>query len=277
MSKYCISCGAANSDTASVCIRCRRSFYVKGSGCGEPGSIHISNKKRSKGIGIIIIVMFVLFAVLFLYIGNGRIPKLAEAECEEIFSATIQEEKRYLEGIFEERTDHEPIDCSITDIEQDGNHAIVTFKLSAKYNYADCDLVCRCNSIYIDTTETWKEGGYERECNWNYHDLEGSWQEKDWHRSMVMEFDSGPSTLLVEKTADGYLFTATDNWVDEYQDTQVEVKMTDLSSDSDVYSEGGTRLFPKGYQSESSFQCYNLSPEEGITDMEKVEGTGTMQ
>lgn len=275
MSKYCISCGAANTETANLCTRCGKILYSMDEGGRTQKSVQMVPATRHNKKIIIIISLLVVFAVacvfVFQFFDKGSISKLTEAECEAIFSHTIQEEENNLNEIFDEEREHDPVRCEITDIKQDGKNATVTYKLAAKYNYADCDLICHCNCIFLDTAEIWEEGSSKKEYNWTYHDLEGVWEEKDWHQSWVIEGDSGPSTLSVVKTADGYQFSATDNWVDEYQDQQIEVKMSDLNEDTDFIGEGLVKLFPKGYQSEYDFQCYNLSPEEGITDMEKVE------
>lgn len=262
MSKYCFSCGAANANTANVCARCGK---VLCSGNIEP------RYKGKSSIGKIAVVLIAIAALFLLYnfIVNSRIPSLTREECKDIFFGTIQEEKNELESIYLDGKEHAPIDCDITDIEQNGNEAVVTYKLSARYKYAECDITYRCKCTYIDNSVKWREGEYEREGNWHYHDLAGVWEERDWYTSATIEFDSGPSVMSVEETEGGYRFTASENWVEQYQGEQIEINMTDLSNSIEgMY--GSYRIFPKGYQWESSFQCYNLSPEEGITDMEKI-------
>lgn len=76
--------------------------------------------------------------------------------------------------------------------------------------------------------------------------------------------------MTVEKIDGGYKFTATENWVSETLGSVVEIKMDELGSQDQIIHDGSAGLFAKGYQSEQSFQRYNLSPEEGITDMEKI-------
>ena len=193
-------------------------------------------------------------------------------------AATIEDEKASTEEIFQEGREHDPVTCEITDVEQDGTNAMVTYKMSAHFNYADRDVTYRFGFVYDEDSEMWVKQSSERDDKWNYHDLEGVWQEKNWRKSMTaLENDDGPSTMTVEKIDGGYKFTATENLgkIDGGYKTQrigsvVEIKMDELGSQDRIIHDGSAGLFAKGYQSEQSFQRYNLSPEEGITDMEKI-------
>lgn len=206
----------------------------------------------------VVLVVFLALVLLYKFTGNKGIPQLTEAECEQIFSDTICEEKDYLKGIFQEERKDEPIACSIIDIKQDDKFAVVTYKLSAKYNYTDCDLICRCNAIYIDTTEKWRQTDSEIECKWNYHDLGGVWQEEE-------SFYREPRIIYVATRPDGYVFTATANWNSDERGTQVEIKMDDFKSDSE---DGEASIFNFPHVTREPFR---LSPEEGITGMKKID------
>lgn len=261
MSKICNSCGALNSDLTNICTRCGKSISFGNKGRETKKIKPVPVQNHSVSGYIIIVVLVVLFALVLLYkfMGEKRIPQLTEAECEQIFSNTIRGEKDYLKGVFQEERRDEPIACSITDIKQDGKSAVVTYKLSAKYNYADFDLTCRCNAIYIDTTETWcQTESTGRECKVNYHDLGGVWQEKE-------SFYSEPKIIYVSTIPGGYTFTATANWNSDERGTEVEILMDDLEPDN---RDGESSIFNFPHAAREHF-C--LSPEEGITDMEKIQ------
>lgn len=275
MARYCLACGASNANNGKVCCRCGKSLLT-GNMETERNVVtkNIKTNKGSKSVGIIFAIIIVaLLAVVLLsrFVKMVGSPKLDESEVECVLSKDILVEKNALESIFEREREHEPVTSNLEDISQDGNSAVVTYKYSAEYIYARHDVICRYNLIYIDGSDTWKQGQTEKEYKWDYHDLEGVWQETDWSPSMVISDDSGPSKMTIKKVEGGYEFTASENWIDDTQDEQIVLTMKELNEDDWNNQEGDVRLFPKGYQSESSFQCYNLSPEEGITDMEKIE------
>lgn len=259
MSKICKSCGALNSDRANTCMRCGKSISYGGTG-GEKNKVKPEQTHfGSKYIIIVGVVLLLAIVLLYKFAGNNKgVPQLTEAECEQLFSDTICEQEEYLRGIFQEERREEPIACSIADIEQDDKSAVVTYNLSAKYNYADCDLTCHCNAIYIDTTETWKQTNSEVECKWNYHDLGGVWQQEE-------SFYSEPKIIYVETRQGGYAFTATANWNSDEQGTKVEIMMDDLEPDSE---DGEKSIFNFPHVTREPFR---LSPEEGITEMEKIQ------
>lgn len=286
MAKYCLSCGAAMEDGANICTRCGKMISVdvahsmQSNGSivppiyqselqGKYSQANVQRNDLSQKRRHIILILLVFIAIVFLlWYKFLAVPKLTEEECNSILSKNMQEEKEELEGLFVEKGNHEPIDFAITEISQNGLEADVTCRLSAKYKYATCEILYWYHMSYSNDSKSWQQGEEDdKEIKWNYHDLEGVWQEKDWHQSITIESDDGPSVLSVEKIEDGYRFTATDNWVDKYQGTQLEVTMDEVNSSTT----GSVALFPKGYQSEMYFQRYNLSPDEGITDMEKVE------
>ncbi len=212
------------------------------------------------GKKVFVIVLGVVLVVrLYQFMGKASVPKLSESDIESALSDTIQQEKDSLEGIFQGEREHEPIACSITDIVQDNETAVITYKFSANYNYASCDVIYHCNLIYIEASEKWKQGNSEKEVNWDYHDLEGVWQEIDWYPGMAEQ----PSSITVEKIANGYQFTATGYWPKNLRGMQVEIKMSDLGDDISVTDDGRAAILRQ--------DMYWLSPEEGITEMEKIE------
>lgn len=271
MAKFCISCGAANSDSANMCNRCGKMLPQKEIEWKQPASVGTAKKHWVVPTMVIAGVILIIGICFLLYRQSTKAPQLSEQEAESVLAGSIEKEKASTEEIFQEGREHDPVTCEIADITQDGTNATVTYKMSAHFNYADRDVTYRFGFVYDEDSEMWMKQSSERDDKWNYHDLEGVWQEKNWRKSMTaLENDDGPSTMTVEKIDGGYKFTATENWVSETLGSVVEIKMDELGSQDQIIHDGSAGLFAKGYQSEQSFQRYNLSPEEGITDMEKI-------
>lgn len=289
MSKFCSSCGVGNPDNAKICLRCGKPLQMgstppvaqsgnhymplQGRPPEMPGntSADVSGKKQKSHYLLIggMVTAVLLAVVMITHMGGGA-DALSKEECDVIFSSVLSETMSDITELYAEDREDKPVGKSEPEITVDGESAMVVYRLTASYNYANCEAVIQGRLTWLEGDQysdgTWSIGSTsEVSYCWDYHDLEGTWQEKDWTQSWVQEFDEGPSTLVVEKSEAGYTFTATENWVSDYLGETVEVTTDELNQGTD----GEARLIPKGYATESTFQWYNLNPEEGITDMEK--------
>lgn len=276
MSKICISCGAINSDKAIACNRCGIALPQSPEDWEIKKKKKKSKKKKKKGeegkngkYALILLVAVIVVGISAYCLKDGHLPhgglgtpKLSENEAEEVLTDVLSSEKRILEGIYESYEEREPVNVELVGIEQDGDTAVVDYRLVAAYRYADCEVIYHCDLVYISGTEKWKQGPSEIEVHWNYHDIEGVWEYRIIGSSDI-------SRITVEKESDGYRFTyqyiiRNGSFKKVKEEKQCKIRMEDI--ENEIYSDDRNdrvSLFDGNH--------YFLSAEEGIEQFEKVE------
>ena len=100
MAKFCISCGAANSDSANMCNRCGKMLPQKEIEWKQPPSVGTAKKHWVVPTMVIAGVILIIGICFLLYKQSTKAPQLSGQEAESVLAATIEDEKASTEEIF---------------------------------------------------------------------------------------------------------------------------------------------------------------------------------
>lgn len=270
MAKYCISCGASNKDGAEFCISCRARLRP-----GTPSPFQklpipqmptpSSVKKSNRGVwAAVVIIAFILGGAVFF--SRGMFIKApTEEEVTQLLNVHNERYIARLKSSYDENNTEKPVQVTGPEISSEGENATVTYTLLADYTYADCTVTVAYPLEYVNKQWIYVNNNLRVSEDWNYHDIEGVWEEKDRMPSWWT-----PRTISIEKNGEGYIATALGgDWVTETLGNTVEItkdKICDISGIG-VCGPGEVRLFLKG-----AFETYfTLNPDCGVTDMEKIQ------
>lgn len=272
MAKYCISCGAFNRDGTEYCVSCRArlqqgmmSTFPKSPISAAP--MKPSIKKSNKGVwaAFILIVLILVAGGAIFYSKGMYIKAPTKEEVTQLLTGRNEQYIAALESSYDENNTNRSIQITEPEISSEGENATVTYTISANYTYADCTVTIAYPLEYVNREWIYVNKNLSITEDWNYHDIEGVWEEKDNSYSWMT-----PRAISIEKSGDGYIATVIGgDWFTETLGATVEItkdKMCNING-TVFCNPGEVRLFLKG-----AFETYFiLNPDCGITYMKKIQ------